>query len=342
MLVVDGSYGEGGGQILRLSVALSALTKTPIRVKNIRVKRRTPGLRPQHIAAINSVKELTNAEVEGLDLGSSEVIFRPGRIGGGELRFDVGTAGSVTLVLQACCLPAMFAEEKVRLRIKGGTDVPYSPPWDYFANVFIPLLSKMGARVSAGVERRGYFPKGGGEVRVEIEPVETLKPLRIVQAREFQFEGKINISDSLPFDIAERIGKSASQTVLRSKMKTPEIEMESGKSFSPGCGVVLWAKSNEAILGSSALGEKRLPAKRVGYLAGKDLLEEIDAGATVDVHAFDQLLPYMALAAREGASEVLIRDWTAHAKAIQWLIKKFMGVDFLTKKVNSRLEVVIK
>jgi RNA 3'-phosphate cyclase len=342
MLVIDGSYGEGGGQILRMAIGFSALTKIPTKIRNIRAKRQVPGLRPQHLAAIRAVKELTNAKVKGLELGSSELSFIPEEIKGGEFKFNIGTAGSITLVLQACCLPALFAKERICLWIKGGTDVPYSPPWDYFAHTFLSLLSKMEVKMVANILRRGYFPKGGGEVRIEIVPIKTLKPLWIEEAGEFEYGGIVNISNSLPLQIAERIKKAASKNIFEREKKTPKIEIESGRAFSPGCGIVLWAESKNTCLGSSTLGKKGLAAERVGSLASEELLREIEAKATLDMHAFDQLLPYMTFATKEGPSKVLIRGHSLHAKTTQWLIKKFTKVDFLTKKVNSLWEVIIK
>jgi RNA 3'-phosphate cyclase len=342
MLIIEGSYGEGGGQILRMAIALSAVTKIPIKIRNKRAKRRVPGLRPQHLAAIRTVKDLTNAKVKGLELGSSELSFTPEEIQGGELKFNIGTAGSITLVLQACCLSALFAKERTCLRIKGGTDVPYSLPWDYFVHTFLSLLSKMGVKILSNILRRGYFPKGGGEVRVEIKPIKTLKPLWMAEAGEFDYGGIANISNSLPLQIAERIKKAASQIIFEREKKASRIEIESNETFSPGCGIVLWAESKETCLGSSALGKKGLPAERVGSLASEELLKETEAKATLDVHAFDQLLPYMAFATRGGPSKVLVREQSQHAKTIQWLIKKFTDVDFLTEKVNSLWGVTIK
>ena len=165
MLEIDGSHGEGGGQIVRMAVALSALRSTAVRVVNVRAKRAKPGLAAQHATAIRAVAGLCAARVQGAEVGSGEFTFEPGPLRSGRFSFDVGTAGAVTLVLQAC-LPAAFRAGDTELEIRGGTDVPWSPPLDYFGHVFLGLLRKMGGRAEVEVARRGYYPRGGGLVRV--------------------------------------------------------------------------------------------------------------------------------------------------------------------------------
>src|SRR5207245_2600345 len=168
-------YGAGGGQIVRMAVALSAITSTPVRVVNVRAKRKTAGLAAQHMTAIQAVARLCDARTAGVEVGSREFIFEPGTLRGGRFSFDVGTAGSITLVLQAC-LPAAFSVGDTELEIRGGTDAPWSPPLDYFGHVFLGLLRKMGGRADVTVAMRGYYPRGGGIVRVKVETAATWKP----------------------------------------------------------------------------------------------------------------------------------------------------------------------
>src|SRR3989304_5720066 len=167
MLTIDGGYGEAGGQILRTAVALSAIKKLPIKVVNIRAKRPEPGLKAQHLVGIQAAAKLCNAKLTGASLGSTEITFDPGKIKTGGFKFDVGTAGAITLVLQTLVPIASVAPGKVKLEIKGGTTVAWSPPIEYFQNIYCDYLEKMGILVNSEVVRHGFCPKGGGVVKVE-------------------------------------------------------------------------------------------------------------------------------------------------------------------------------
>jgi RNA 3'-terminal phosphate cyclase (ATP) len=168
MLTIDGSRGEGGGQVLRSSLALSLASGTPFRIERIRAGRARPGLMRQHLTALEAAAAVGQATVEGAAIGSREVVFRPGRVRAGEYRFAVGTAGSTTLVLQTVLLPLLLADAPSRLTLEGGTHNPYAPPFDFLAAAFLPLLRRMGARVEARLERAGFYPAGGGRLTVEI------------------------------------------------------------------------------------------------------------------------------------------------------------------------------
>lgn len=336
MIEIDGSYGEGGGQILRMSVALSALTGKEVRVKNIRAKRPNPGLKRQHITAIGAVREICNGEAEGLKEGSLSITFRPGKIEGGEYFFDIGTAGSITLVLQACILPSLFAEKEVIITLKGGTDVKWAPPWDYFQHVFLPLLRKMNVRIESRLKRRGYYPKGGGEVEVTIKPCAELDSIDFRENGEEKtdIKGIVNIS-SLPPHIAERI-KNSAEREFHTKGMDAEIGIEEANALSPGVGIVLWASDGDSsegekggrLLGADCLGERGKPAEKVGKDAAISLIEEIESGADIDIRAVDQLLPYMALA---GSSSFRCRKISNHAETEMWLLEKFLDVKFEKK-----------
>jgi RNA 3'-phosphate cyclase len=178
LITIDGSYGEGGGQILRTAVALSALKKEPIKIINIRANRPDPGIKSQHYIAIKSVKELCSAETTGLDVGSYTLTFIPGDVKGGKYKFDIGTAGSMILVFQTCILASLNAKEPVTIKLIGGTDVKWAPTWDYFNNVFIPLLKSLGISINVNLIKRGYYPKGGGEAEITINPGKDFNFLR--------------------------------------------------------------------------------------------------------------------------------------------------------------------
>ncbi len=341
MIEVDGSYGEGGGQIFRMALALSALTGEDLRIDNIRAGRPKPGLARQHLTAAEGVRSLCNASVEGLELGSKEVIFRPGTLRGGKVDLDVGTAGSVTLVLQACLLPASLAEGPSEFRIRGGTDVKWSPPSDYLIHVFLVLLRKMGVQVEMEVTRRGYYPRGGGIVVATVKPIPGIDPLLLSeQGGIFQTRGCAHVSN-LPRHIPERMRRSA----LEHLEDVGEVDVEVlayGKSeaLGPGGALVLWAESNKTVLGSSGLAERGVPAEEIGAKAANSLMVDLRSGATLDVHAADQLLPYMAMAG--GRSIFKLREVSGHTKTMFWLLSKFLDVTFRHKELEEVVQVDVE
>lgn len=334
MIEIDGSFGEGGGQIVRTAVALSALTKKPVKIFNIRAKRKNPGLSYQHMTAVESVRRLCDAEIKGLGKGSSTVEFYPKKIKGGAFDFDVGTAGSMTLVLQCCLLPSLFADEKTAITIKGGTDVKWSPPVDYFQNVFLKIISKMGANTELKIIKRGFYPKGGGDIEVNLEPVKELKGLDLSQTAETKKISGTAFISALPEHILKRMKDAALKKLLGYDVK---IKNEITNSLSPGVGITIWT---DTLLGSSCLGEKGVSAEKVGENAANNLLEEIKSGATLDVYVADQVLPYLALA--KDKSTFLTRKISMHAETNMWLIKKFIDVRFDVKEQNGlkRVEVM--
>lgn len=339
LLQIDGSYGEGGGQILRYAVALSVFTKKPVEITNIRARRSTPGLRPQHLTAISCMKTLCNAETDGLSIGSSKLTFSPGEIRPGEYSFDVGTAGSITLVFQACILSALQTTKPITIRIMGGTDVKWSPSWEYFTNIFLPTIQKMGIKIDAKLIKRGYFPKGGGEAFITISPIKQIKHLQLNEKSEFnKIKGTIHISN-LPSHISRRMKHTAIKQALNSNIQT-SIQIDESTSFSPGVGITLWSKSDSAILGSTVIGEKGMPAEQIGENAVSQLVEEINAGANIDTFAIDQLLPYMAIA--DDTSVCRIRYLSSHTETAMWLLKQFLDVEFQMGKQNGSIKLMVK
>lgn len=327
MIEIDGAYGEGGGQILRMSVALSAVTGIPVQIFNIRAHRPDPGLKRQHMTAIESVARLCNARVDGLALGSTKVTFYPNNLQGGEYQFDIGTAGSVTLVLQACLLPSLFAKQNVHLKLRGGTDVKWAPPWDYFANVMLPLLRRMGVDVNSRLIRRGYYPIGEGEVEVNIKPSSTIEFPSFNETVE-QVEGIVH-SSQLPPHIAQRIKRAALQELCAQNFQGT-IKIEEMRVASPGVGLVLWTR--EKILGANALGEKGLPAEEIGHVAAKSLAWDIIAKIDLDEHLVDQMLPYLALS--RGGGSFTCRHVSNHAESEIWLLSQFLNVRFNVQTSN--------
>ena len=326
MLEIDGSHGEGGGQIVRMAVALSALTSTPVRVVNVRAKRKNPGLAAQHATAIQAVGRICDARLEGVAVGSRSFEFRPGTLRSGSFSFDVGTAGSVALVLQAC-LPAAFAAGNVELTVRGGTDVQWSPPFDYFGHVFLRLLGKMGGRARVEVAMRGYYPRGGGLVRVAVEEPPKWQPLHLGRRGDIErIAGRAHISN-LPEAVVKRMKSAALQRLSRfSEVRIHDETLGPDRAVGPGGAIVLWAETPETVLGGTALAERGKRAEKVGEEAAVELLKEIESGATLDVRAGDQVLVYAAMA--EEPSEFLVREVTEHARTMMWLLGSFLGTQF--------------
>jgi RNA 3'-terminal phosphate cyclase (ATP) len=320
LIVIDGSMGEGGGQILRTSLALAALLGKPVRIVNIRAKRPRPGLQRQHMTSVRAVAEVAGARVEGLALGSTSITFTPGRLRGGRFSFNIGTAGSVTLVLQALLPVLAYAPEPVVVEVRGGTDVPWSPPIDYVRFVLRRLLERFGFRFDVEVRRRGHYPRGGGHVVVRVE-----EPPRQLRAADFSERGRVlrveGLSHAvrLPRHVAERQARSAYE-FLRARLAGVPIHIdlewyEPGRDphLGPGSGIVLWAVAEKSVLGGDSLGAKGKPAERVGEEAASKLYEDLETGAALDRHASDMLIPFAALACGESVlygSRLTMHAWT--------------------------------
>ena len=340
MIEIDGSHGEGGGQLLRMAVALSAVTRTPITVRRIRAGRPNPGLAAQHVTALRAVADLASAEVRGLEIGSAELTFTPGDLVGGDRSFDVGTAGSVTLVLQACLPVAFAAKESTHLRVVGGTDVKWSPPLDFFAKVFLPWVRRLGGQADLLSHRRGYYPRGGGEVEISVQPTASWSLLRLTEPGAVERVRGIAHISNLSDDVARRMKEAA----LRRLHGLPDTKIEERiypgeDAVGQGGAVVLWAEREHTLLGADALAERGKSAERVGEEAAEKLEAEILSGATVDTHAADQIVVYLALA--DGPSSFMVREVSSHLRTMAWLIPQFLKreIEFQTIGDLTRVKV---
>lgn len=328
MIEVDGSHGEGGGQILRTAVSLSAVTLEPVKIINIRSKRKNPGLAPSHMTSIEAVAKMADADLDGLYPGSTTLEFKPRGVLGGQFEFDVGTAGSISLVLQTCLVPGVLAKSPTRITVKGGTDVNWSPPIDFMRLVHLPILDRFGPSCDIEIRSRGFYPEGGGEVSVDIAPAGGLRGVDLASAgKMLRVEGVSYVQD-LPREIASRIKHAAFQAMI--DLPSVHIEEDVRRGPSTGAGIVLAAICENSILGASALGAKGVRSETLGERCASDLLETLSSGAAVDEHMLDQLLPYMALA--KGPSAVVAEELTPHSETNLWVIEKFLGKRFTTEK----------
>jgi len=277
---------------------------------------------------------MCDAEVEGVATNSTTLKFIPHEIKPDDYTFDVGTAGSMILVFQACLLSALKTTAPLTVRLKGGTDVRWAPSWDYFTNVFLPLIQKIGINVDVALEKRGYYPTGGGEAVLTIQPNEKLTSFHAGEPEDFtELFGSIYLAN-LPDHIGTRMKHAAIRIATKHNLRST-IKIDSALSSSPGAGITVWAPSEKTILGSTLLGEKQISAETVGETATTHLIQEIKSGATIDSYAIDQLLPYFVVAPK--GSTCLIRELSNHTKTNMWLVKHFFDIDF---EVTSQQNIV--
>jgi len=326
---IDGSYGEGGGQILRTAVALSCVTGKPVEVTKIRANRPKPGLAAQHLKGIEVAKLISNAEVEGLRLGSTRIVFKPRRLRGGKYKIDIGTAGSVTLILQTILLPSLLAEEESILEISGGTDVAWSPPVDYFKNVTLRALRELGVYAELEVVKRGYYPKGGGFIRTHIKPSN-------IHGKEFAEvrENVVGMShcQNLPQHVAKRQADAAKNYLAKRGIKA-EINVEVLKGFSTGSGITIWS----GYKGGSALGERGKRAEIVGEEAAKRFYNEFSCDGIFDRHLADQIMPFASVG--RGKTSYTTTEVTLHQISNIYVIEQFLGEVIKLDKERRSLEI---
>src|SRR4030066_2405046 len=325
MLEIDGSFGEGGGQVLRTSLSLSCLLNKPFRIFNIRTKRKKPGLMPQHLMGIRALKLISNARVEGDSVGSTELVFEPGEVKAGDYFFDIGTAGSTSLLLQAIILPLIFAKHTSSLPLKGGTHVPFSPPFHYISGVFIPILNKLGIEVKATIESYGFYPKGGGKVHVEIKTADKIEAANYLERGQLTKVYGLSGVGNLPLSIAER-QKNAALTNLVSLGIHAEIETISVSTPGQGTFIFLVAETENCLAGFSSVGERGKTGESGREEAAKKFLDYYSTSACLDRHLADQIVLYLGVA--KGESSFTTAEISGHLLTNLWVIKEFLGIQY--------------
>ncbi len=332
MITIDGSLGEGGGQILRTSLALSLVTGQPFRIEKIRAGRKNPGLLRQHLTAVKAATEIGQADVKGDAIGSTQLTFTPGAIKPGDYAFAVGTAGSATLVLQTV-LPALLVGdgETTTLTLEGGTHNPFAPPFDFLVQAFLPLINRLGVGVAATIERHGFYPAGGGRFVVSLNPTQHLKPLELIERGPITGKAARAIVAHLPFDIAER-----ELSLIGRKLDLPgeALHGETIKtSPGPGNAVTVELTSQHVTEVFTGFGERGVSAEAVANAVVKAAREYIAADVVVGEYLADQLLLPFALA---GGGAFTTLPLSQHSTTNMDVIQKFLDVKFAVTKLSNR------
>ena len=325
MIEIDGSYGEGGGQIIRTSVSLAAITGRAVRVFNVRARRTKPGLQPQHVMAVKAAAELCDARVKGDAVGSVQFEFRPGaEIRGRDYEFDIGTAGASGLVFQTVFLPLTAAGVDSRFTIRGGTHVPHAPPIDYLSGVYLTALRQAGVEARLSYGPAGFYPQGGGVV-LSSAGKGSLTPVSLTERGGLRNLTAHIVTARLPEHVAER-GATTVETFMKGVgRKVITVRHDSGElARSTGAAVVLTAECDGGFAGFTGLGERGKPMEKVAEQACEEFMKWWKTGAAVDEHLSDQLVLPMSLTT--GESRWTTPAVTDHLRTVLWVVEKFLPI----------------
>ncbi|MGV3772277.1 MAG: RNA 3'-terminal phosphate cyclase [Verrucomicrobiales bacterium] len=330
MIKIDGSEGEGGGQILRTSLALSLITGQPFEMEKVRAGRKKPGLLRQHLAGVKAAAEIGGASVQGAELGSQSIRFKPKAITPGDYHFTIGSAGSSTLVLQAILPALMLGTKTSSVTIEGGTHNPQAPPFDFLEKTFLPVLARMGPKVTMKLEAPGFYPAGGGKIVVTIEPVAKLQPIEILERGEIRRRLASAVVANLPISIAERELKIVAKQLNWPDEYLAAVDLKG--SISPGNLVLIELESESITEVITAFGERGLVAESVASAAVLETKEYLAQNCPVGIHTADQLLIPMALA---GGGAFRTMPPSRHTLTNMETISKFLPVNFKAEKENG-------
>jgi RNA 3'-terminal phosphate cyclase (ATP) len=340
MIEIDGSQGEGGGQVLRTSLAFSILTAEPIRVFNVRAKRRNPGLAPQHLAGILAAARICRAQTGGVELGSTEIRFQPGGPAQpGEYTFDIsalsgrGSAGAVTLLLQAIWLPLALSEGSSRLVLRGGTHVNWSPPVHYLDWVLFPTLARLGVEAAIHLETWGWYPKGGGQVTVTIRGGAHLRGVDLTQRGSLVGVKGVAAVSNLPSHIPQRISNRANN-LLREAGLPAGVQPQRTGGPSTGAGLFMALEYEHCCAGFTSLGERGKPSEKVANEAAGDLIAHHKQEAALDRYLPDQIVAALALA--EGPSALGTTAITRHTLTNVRIIRRFVEREIVVEGAEGQ------
>ncbi|MCK4388202.1 MAG: RNA 3'-phosphate cyclase [Dehalococcoidia bacterium] len=338
MISVDGGAKSGSGTIVRYSVALASLLGQEIRIQNIRAKRDKPGLRAQHLKVIQACREMCHGVVSDAEVGSGEITYAPKeKFRGGEYRWDIGTAGSTTMMAQTLVPLACFAEKPSKFKLEGGLFQDFAPSAYHMKFVLLPLLKQMGIEIKLDIIRPGYVPRGAGVIEIEVEPVEKLKPLILTEQGDILNTKGIALSSHLrERKVSYRMAKEC-QKVLSSYGYEAEIqEIYEESSLQEGAALAIYAETNSGSrIGSDRAGRPGRSSESIGRYVAQSFTEDVKTGAAVDRYMADQLIIYAGLA--EGISRYTVPRITEHVETNLWLIEKFLGAK--TKISGNLVEI---
>ncbi len=330
---VDGSFGEGGGQILRTAAAFSIALRRPIHVTNIRAGREVSGLRQQHVSALEILRAISGGRLEGCRVGSPEVTFNPGDGAGASLSFDLKTAASITLVLQAVLPATALSGGELSLELTGGTDVPWSPTFDYFATVVRHAFSMIGIGFSVEAWSRGYYPRGGGRVDFSIGRCAPPKELVLMDSRDPPEASIVSRCGSLPDHVARRQADSAAKVLASNGISVGRTTFSTEKSASPGSSILICSLTSSRSIGSDGIGARGKSAESVGTEAGERFAGIIASKACVDTNLADMMAPVLSLAGHE--SRVRIPGPTTHLETSLHVARLFTSCSYSVEPQGS-------
>ncbi|MBD1835759.1 RNA 3'-phosphate cyclase [Cyanobacteria bacterium FACHB-472] len=343
MIYIDGSYGEGGGQVLRTSLSLATITGQPIRIERIRAGRKQPGLAAQHLTGVRAAAAICNAQVQGDELGSTNLEFTPSySVQAGKYTFDVSdaregrSAGAVTLVLQTILLPLALARGDSQIILRGGTHVAYSPSLSYIEQVYLPILKRMGVQAEVRLHRWGWYPEGGGEVELNVSGGSTLSSINLLERGKLQEVRGLAVVTQLPSHIPQRMASRAENLLHEAHLKATVRPLRE-RGVAPGAGIFLTAEYEDSLAGFGALGRLGLPADKVAEIACQELLNFHKTNAPVEEHLADQLLLPAALGSE--TSQYRVAEISTHLTTNAWVIHQF-GIASITIDEVERVVTV--
>jgi len=336
MITIDGSFGEGGGQILRTALALSLVTRKPFHIERIRAGRKNPGLLRQHLTAVNAAARISRAEVSGAVIGSRELTFAPGSVEAGDYAFAVGTAGSTTLVLQTVLPALLIANAESRLILEGGTHNPFAPPFDFLARSFLPLVNRMGPSVTAELERPGFYPAGGGKMNVSIHPASSLDRLDLIGRGDIKTKRAKAITANLPASIAERELKLIGQKMSWPRDWTKAEVVEGSRG--PGNVVTIEIECENVTEVFTGFGERGVRSEGVADRAVQQARRYLASEAAVAEYLADQLLIPLAMA---GGGSFTTLPLSRHATTNIEVIREFLNVRIEVSQAADRVWKVV-
>jgi RNA 3'-terminal phosphate cyclase (ATP) len=331
---IDGSFGEGGGQIIRTCVSLAAMTGRAVQIENVRGRRTKPGLQPQHLAAVRAGAALCGARLQGDEVGSKFLRFEPQRpVVAGDYEFHIGTAGAAPLVVQTVLMPLALAAGDSQVRVTGGTHVPHSPTVEYVETTYIPALQRAGLDVELSYSAAGFFPKGGGEINVRIGGGVPIVPLELHERGTLEELRAYVVTSNLPEHVAQR-GAETVERAMKAIGRKVVIEPRDKPSPGPGAAVVLAAHCAGGYGGFSSVGELRRPMEKVAQGPCQEFLRWWKSGAACDEHLADQLVLPMAFAT--GRSGWTTPEVTEHLRTVIWVVKQFLDVEVEVEELEGR------